>query len=103
MSGDFVLNAKEHLLKKADETISLSIMEVRILSFLMEHPNEYFTAQELYARIWGKENLGDVRTVQVHIHNIRKKIEKDPANPIYLTNEWGKGYFFCPELHWIGK
>ena len=48
-------------------------------------------------KIWGKESLGDVRTVQVHIHNLRSKIEPDPAKPIYLKNVWGKGYIFRPE------
>ena len=38
-----------------------------------------------------------VRTVQVHIHNLRSKIEPDPAKPIYLKNVWGKGYIFRPE------
>ena len=40
---------------------------------------------------------GNVRTVQVHIHNLRGKIEPDPAKPIYLKNVWGKGYVFRPE------
>ena len=55
------------------------------------------TANELYQKIWGKESLGDVRTVQVHIHNLRSKIEPDPAKPIYLKNVWGKGYVFRPD------
>ena len=55
------------------------------------------SANELYQKIWGKESLGDVRTVQVHIHNLRSKIEPDPAKPIYLKNVWGKGYVFRPE------
>ena len=43
------------------------------------------------------ESLGDVRTVQVHIHNLRSKIEPDPAKPVYLKNVWGKGYVFQPD------
>ena len=50
-----------------------------------------------YQKIWGKDSLGDVRTVQVHIHNLRSKIEPDPAKPVYLCNVWGKGYVFRPE------
>ena len=57
----------------------------------------FFTANELYQKIWGKDSLGDVRTVQVHIHNLRSKIEPDPAKPVYLCNVWGKGYVFRPE------
>ena len=56
-----------------------------------------FYPNQLYAKIWGKDSLGDVRTVQVHIHNLRGKIEPNPAKPVYLKNVWGKGYIFTPE------
>ena len=78
-------------------SIHLADMEYRILTLFIRHPNTFFTANELYRKIWGKESLGDVRTVQVHIHNLRSKIEPDPAKPIYLKNVWGKGYIFQPE------
>ena len=72
-------------------------MEYRILTLFVRYPNTFFTANELYQKIWGKESLGDVRTVQVHIHNLRSKIEPDPAKPVYLKNVWGKGYVFQPD------
>ena len=72
-------------------------MEYRILSLFARNPGTFFTANELYQKIWGKDSLGDVRTVQVHIHNLRSKIEPDPAKPVYLCNVWGKGYVFHPE------
>ena len=78
-------------------TSCLDDMEYRSLTLFIRHPNTLFTANELYRKIWGKESLGDVRTVQVHIHNLRSKIEPDPAKPIYLKNVWGKGYIFRPE------
>ena len=68
-----------------------------VVSLSLIHIYTFFTANELYRKIWGKESLGDVRTVQVHIHNLRSKIEPDPAKPIYLKNVWGKGYIFRPE------
>ena len=67
------------------------------LRYFLLHPRQYFSAGELYALIWEKPSYGDVRTVQVHMHNLRKKLEDDPANPKYLRSEWGKGYFFDPE------
>ncbi len=77
--------------------VHLADMEYRILNLFVRNPNVFFTANELYQKIWGKDSLGDVRTVQVHIHNLRGKIEPDPAKPVYLKNVWGKGYVFCPE------
>lgn len=93
----FTLDSNSHCVEKDGRSIHLADMEYRILTLFIRHPNTFFTANELYRKIWGKESLGDVRTVQVHIHNLRSKIEPDPAKPIYLKNVWGKGYIFRPE------
>ena len=93
----FTLDSNSHCVEKDGRSIHLADMEYRILTLFIRHPNTFFTANELYRKIWGKESLGDVRTVQVHIHNLRSKIEPDPAKPVYLKNVWGKGYIFRPE------
>lgn len=93
----FSLDANTHTVTRKGQKIHLADMEYRILSLLVRYPNTFFTANEIYQKIWGKDSLGDVRTVQVHIHNLRSKIEPDPAHPLYLKNVWGKGYVFCPE------
>ena len=93
----FTLDSNSHCVEKDGRSIHLADMEFRILSLFVRYPNTFFTANELYQKIWGKESLGDVRTVQVHIHNLRSKIEPDPAKPVYLKNVWGKGYVFRPE------
>lgn len=92
----FTLDSDSHSVVRGDRAIHLADMEYRILSLFVRCPNTFFSANELYRRIWGRESLGDVRTVQVHIHNLRSKIEPDPAKPVYLKNVWGKGYIFCP-------
>ena len=93
----FTLDSNSHCVEKDGQSIHLADMEFRILSLFVRYPNNFFTANELYQKIWGKDSLGDVRTVQVHIHNLRSKIEPDPAKPIYLKNVWGKGYVFRPD------
>ena len=93
----FRLDADNRSVHCRGEDIHLADMEYRILSLFVRNPNTFFTANELYQKIWGKDSLGDVRTVQVHIHNLRSKIEPDPAKPVYLKNVWGKGYIFQPE------
>lgn len=60
----------------------------------MQNKGKYFTPKEIYLKIWGEKSYGDTRTVIVHIHNIREKIEDDPENPRFLKMEWGKGYYF---------
>ena len=61
---------------------------------MMQNAGRYFTGEEIYKAIWGKDSYGDIRTVTVHMHNLRKKVETDAANPRHLKNEWGKGYVF---------
>lgn len=93
----FSLDATTHTLLKQDQQYALSMMEYRILKFFMQHPNRFYTANELYKLIWENDSYGDVRTVLVHIHNLRKKIEDDYTAPKYLRNTWGKGYVFNPK------
>lgn len=93
----FALDSDSHNVLLEGRTAHLADMEYRILTLFIRHPGAYFTANELYRKIWGKESLGDVRTVQVHIHNLRQKIEPDPSRPVYLRNVWGKGYVFEPD------
>ncbi|PKM51235.1 MAG: DNA-binding response regulator [Firmicutes bacterium HGW-Firmicutes-7] len=69
--------------------------EFQLLSFLMQNPNTVYTNEQLYYAIWGTESYGDIRTVMVHISNIRKKIELDPQNPSLIQTIKGVGYKFC--------
>ncbi|WP_302952271.1 response regulator transcription factor [Holdemania filiformis] len=72
-------------------------MECRLLRFLMENAGNYYKARELYQEIWGQDSAGDVRTVIVHMHNLRGKIEKSGETPQFIFNVRGKGYTFQPE------
>lgn len=93
----FSLDAATHELIKNGAREKLSPMEFRILAFFMQNPGRTFKPNELYKLIWGKVDYGDHRTVIVHIHALRKKIEQDPVNPKYLKSIWGKGYIFEPD------
>ena len=72
------------------------LRNLNCLYFLCEHPNRIFTAQQLYEQVWGSALQGDEKTVVIHISKLRKKIEKDPANPGILVNIRGLGYKFVP-------
>ena len=93
----FTLDANRHIIIKQEEELKLSSTEFRILSFLMQNPEKCYTPKELYFKVWGEKSWGDARTVIVHIHNIRNKIEEDPNNPRFLKMEWGQGYYFDPK------
>ena len=88
----FLLDPATRQVTVEGRTSRLSEMEYRILSYFLSHPGIHLSGEEIYRKLWGKDPMGDTRTVQVHIHNLRAKIEEDPANPVYLKSVWGKGY-----------
>lgn len=94
---NFTLDPLARRIEKAGSVCPLAAIEYQLLSFLMQNPRQFFTADELYRKVWGSDSYGDVRTVLVHIHNLRKKIEENPKEPLYLRNLPGRGYYFDPE------
>ncbi|PYZ92199.1 DNA-binding response regulator [Salipaludibacillus keqinensis] len=77
-----------------NEKISLYAKELQLLMLFMKHPNQVFNSEQIYNQIWGLDHFGDLKTVSVHIRNLRKKIEEDPARPSYIQTVRGFGYKF---------
>ncbi|WP_077616450.1 response regulator transcription factor [Caenibacillus caldisaponilyticus] len=75
-----------------DKEVALTAREFDLLAFLAMHPNQVFSKEQLFERIWGLDALGDTATVTVHIRKIREKIESDPAHPQFIETVWGAGY-----------
>ncbi|MDN5710399.1 MAG: helix-turn-helix domain-containing protein [Planococcus sp. (in: firmicutes)] len=61
---------------------------------MAQTPNRVWTAEQLYDQVWGYYSEGDVQTVKVHISNLRRKVENDPATPRYIQTVRGFGYKF---------
>jgi len=74
--------------------IAMTSTEYGLLLFLASNPDQVFSRDRLFSAVWGSGYSGDLATVAVHIQKIRKKIEKDPANPEYIETLWGTGYRF---------
>lgn len=76
-----VLTAEEQqrLIFKDGLEIPLKNKEYELLLFLMRHPGQVFSREDLYEIIWGLESMGDNATVAVHINRLREKIEDDPS------------------------
>nr|WP_217649049.1 response regulator transcription factor [Virgibacillus subterraneus] len=77
-----------------EKEVPFTTREFDLLTFLAKHPNQVFSKEHLFERIWGIESMGDTATVIVHVKKIRKKIEKDTANPQFIQTVWGSGYRF---------
>lgn|SRR5690625_1366532 len=77
--------------------VTLSAKELQLLILLAKHPNQIWSSEQLYDRVWGFDSIGDIQTVKVHISNLRRKLEEDPANPKYIKTVRGFGYLFAYE------
>lgn len=88
------VNTASHQVYVNGKEVALTSKEYELLVFLLSHPNIVFSKDHLFQTIWKEDCFGDTATVSVHIQKIRKKIEKDPANPQYIETIWGAGYRF---------
>ncbi len=78
---------------KGDEEIQLTDLEYRILLLLSKNRGRLYTIQMIYETVWDEPYFySSNNNVMVHIRNLRRKIEEDPAKPKILVNVWGKGY-----------
>jgi DNA-binding response OmpR family regulator len=77
-----------------DQLIPLTALEFDLLRFLASHPGRVWRRSELIQEVWDYEYVGDQRVVDVHIGQIRKKIEIDVTQPILIQTVRGVGYKF---------
>jgi DNA-binding response OmpR family regulator len=96
-AGELTLDPQGHTATLAGRAIDLTPMEFDLLIVLMRHPGRAFSRLELLERTQGYAYDGYERTIDVHIKNLRKKIELDPAQPNYILTVFGIGYRFNPD------
>ena len=92
--GELVLDFTHYHATKAGEAIELTPKEFEILRHLITHRGKTVSRDELLDKVWGIEEYPTTRTVDNHILKLRKKIEKDPANPDFIITVHGIGYKF---------
>jgi DNA-binding response OmpR family regulator len=96
--ADITLDINGHMVEIQDEPVELTPSEFDLLATLMTAPGRSFSRAELLESLGETTYLeGYERTVDVHIHNLREKIEPDPADPIYIETVYGAGYRFARE------
>jgi len=94
--GDLRLDDYAHIVKVNGQPVDLTPTEFALLRAFMANPNYAFTRSELIERALGYDYEGLERTIDTHIKNLRRKIEPDPANPLYIETVIGVGYRFRP-------
>ncbi len=87
------LSIEGHVVKKRGVPVDLTVKEVEIVRYLLAHRGNAVSAENIYQDVWHEKYLPSSRnTVMVHMLNLRKKLEDDPANPTLIRTIWGKGY-----------
>ncbi len=88
------INPDDRVVTLNDQPLSLTALEFNILHFLASHPGQAWSRPQLIQKIWNCEYVGDCRVVDVHIGQLRKKLEVDSTVPEFIKTVRGYGYKF---------
>ncbi len=95
--GDLILDERTHSITVKGEPVSLTPIEFDLLRMFMRSPGRVFSRSELINHLAESGFSGLDSTLNVHIRNLRTKIEPDPAQPRYIDTVFGVGYRFLKE------
>jgi two-component system alkaline phosphatase synthesis response regulator PhoP len=96
-TGALTLDPDKRLAYREGQALSLTTTEFDLLLVLARNPGRVYSRMELLDRVQGVAYEGYERTVDVHIKNLRKKIEPDPRHPRYILTVYGAGYRFAED------
>jgi two-component system response regulator RegX3 len=94
--GDIRIDFARHHVTVAGTTVHLTRSEFRLLSLLAQEPERVFSRREIMEHLWQSPYVGDERASDIHISNLRRKIEPDSRNPERLVTVRGVGYTLVP-------
>ncbi len=94
-AGDLEVDVGRRMVKKAGSEIHLSPKEFDLLAFLARHEGAPILHARLLQAVWGPQYGGEVEYLRSYVKALRKKIEDNPASPVYIVTEPWVGYRFC--------
>lgn len=90
-AGTITVDAAARRATREGVELALTVRELDLLTFLISHPGQAFSREQLMREVWGW-TFGDQSTVTVHVRRLREKVEADPATPSLIQTVWGIGY-----------
>ncbi|MEO8625669.1 MAG: response regulator transcription factor [Candidatus Limnocylindrales bacterium] len=90
--GKVTVDLAGHRLMRGTQMLPIKPKAFELLAFLIGHAGQVFSRDQLLSEVWGYDFAGETRTVDVHVHWLRREIESDPANPVLLQTVRGVGY-----------
>ena len=85
--GDLALDTQQRVAIRDGQVIDLTAKEYDLMELLMKNPRRVYSRESLMDLVWGYSYAGDYRTVDVHIRRLREKLEKTPAEPVYIMTK----------------
>jgi DNA-binding response OmpR family regulator len=89
------IDLQRHEAQVGGVPVELTAKEFELLACFARSPGRVFTRMQLLDQVWGYTHSGYEHTVNSHINRLRNKIERDPANPVFIQTVWGVGYKFA--------
>jgi DNA-binding response OmpR family regulator len=90
--GEVTVDLAGHRLVRNGRSLPIKPRAFELLAFLLRHPGQVFSRDQLLEHVWGYDYAGETRTVDVHVHWLRTQLEEDPARPLFLETVRGVGY-----------
>jgi two-component system alkaline phosphatase synthesis response regulator PhoP len=97
-AADLEIHLGGHRVTRAGDPVNLSRIEFNLLVIFARHPGLTYTRAQLLERIHGYAFEGYDRSIDAHVKNLRRKLEREPAEPQYILTVYGVGYKFNDEL-----
>jgi len=97
-AGDIEIDLNGHRVSRAGETLQLTRIEFNLLAILAQHPGQTLSREQLLDRLHGFSQDSYERSIDAHVKNLRRKLEPDPSNPVYILTVYGIGYKFNDEV-----
>jgi DNA-binding response OmpR family regulator len=92
--GELLVNFAKHEAYISGRLLNLTRVEFKLLGVLIKEPGRVFSRAQLIEKVFGYDFDGFDRTIDVHIYNLRRKLESDPRHPRYIQMVYGVGYKF---------
>jgi DNA-binding response OmpR family regulator len=93
--GPVEIDLERLQVRREGQLVDLTPTEFRLLRYLVSNPDRPFSRDALIEAVWGYDSdIGNDRTIDVHMRHLREKLEADPANPLWLVTVRGVGYKF---------
>jgi DNA-binding response OmpR family regulator len=94
---DLTVDPAKRRVTVAGRDVDLTSHEFELLLLLVSHPGIVYSREAVLARIWKGDTFVTERSVDALVKRLRRKVESDPGNPVYVLTVWGTGYKFADE------